>query len=228
MTSYTYDNRGYLETLTYPSGRTVTYGYDDGNRLTSLSDFVSDIDYHPNGVASQLTYANGVVTTLTLDPRQRPDRLDAPGIIDLNYDYDAVGNVDTIVDSINANNSMDFDYDDLDRLTDASGAWGNLHYQYYAGDRTLERLNGQNTSYGYDSRGRLDFLSGRVNLDFTFDSFGHARERGAFRYDYDLEDRTVRVTDAQNNPIISYGYDGQGEHVLLTTPRLQPQRGLPL
>ncbi len=218
VTRYAYDPRGNLETMTYPSGRTVAYGYDAGNRLTSVGGFVSDIDYHPSGVASQLTHANGVVTTLTLDPRQRPDQLNAPAVLDLNYDYDAVGNVDRIVDGINASHSMDFDYDVLDRLTDASGAWGSLHYQYYAGDRLLERLNGQNTSYRYDSRGRLDYLSGRVNLDFTFDSFGNARQRGPLRYDYDLEDRISRVTDAQNNAIIAYGYDGQGERVLLTRP----------
>lgn len=152
ITSYAYDRRGNLGTMTYPSGRTVTYGYDAGNRLTSISGFVTDIDYHPSGVASQLTHANGVVTTLTLDSRQRPDQLNAPAVLDLNYDYDAVGNVDRIVDGMNASHSMDFDYDVLDRLTDASGAWGNLHYGYApSGDRTLDRLNGQNTLYGYDS-----------------------------------------------------------------------------
>jgi len=38
LTSYTYDSRGLLASVSTPDGRTLTYGYDAAHRLTSVSD----------------------------------------------------------------------------------------------------------------------------------------------------------------------------------------------
>src|SRR5262249_45484715 len=136
---------------------------------------------HPSGTVSRLTYANGVVSTLTLDARLRPDGLriaqaSGPSVLDLSYVHDAVGNVERIADAIDVNNGMIFRYDSLDRLAVAGGPWGALRYEYNGvGDRTLEQLNGEATDYTYNARGQLQQLSGRINLDFVFDSFGRTR-----------------------------------------------------
>jgi RHS repeat-associated protein len=47
---YGYDDRGRLESLTYPSGRTVHYGYDDLNRLASVAQNGSPVATVPPGV----------------------------------------------------------------------------------------------------------------------------------------------------------------------------------
>jgi RHS repeat-associated protein len=47
---YGYDDRGRLESLTYPSGRTVHYGYDDLNRIASVAQNGSPVATVPPGV----------------------------------------------------------------------------------------------------------------------------------------------------------------------------------
>jgi YD repeat-containing protein len=218
-TTHDYDSQGNLETLTYPSGRVVTYGYDADNRANSVAGFVSNVTYHPTGLANEISYGNGIVTTLSLDTRQRADQLQAPGVLDLNYDYNAVGNLDQLVDGLNPSNNTSFQYDSLDRLEDASGPWGSLYYEYNDnGDRTLERLDGQDTVYTYDGDGQLQNLSGRLNMEFEYDIFDNVKRRGELNYVYDSEYRLVEVRDEQNLLMVNYSYDGKSRRVLATRP----------
>ncbi|RIK34409.1 MAG: hypothetical protein DCC55_33140 [Chloroflexi bacterium] len=210
VTRYSYDNRGNLTSITYPSGRTITYDRDNGNRISSVSGFASNVQYHPNGLISRMTYANGIVTTLGLDSRQRPDLLQAGAVVGLNYDFDAVDNLTRLADTITPNNTTNFNYDDLDRLTGANGPWGSLQYAYNAaGDRTSETLNGQTTTYAYDPDGLLTNLSGRINLTYGYDHKGNVSHRGEHSYQYDAVNRLVSVSGPDGGT--TYVYDGLGQ-----------------
>ncbi len=80
-TQRSYTAFGALYTLTYPDGEQVTYGYDAGGQVVSVTSpgvtYVSGITYNAAGQISPLTYGNGVVradtyasTTLRLLTRQ--------------------------------------------------------------------------------------------------------------------------------------------------------------
>lgn len=228
-TEYAYDDRGNRVETTYPSGRTVTYEYDAANRVTRVHDaganLVSQVDYHANGAVEGMTFGNGVRTTTNLDLRQRPTDLDALGVLALNYAYDAIGNV-TSLSETTTGYSAAFDYDSLDRLEDAIGPWGNLHYNYNAqGDRTSEILDGQATTYSYDIFGKLTALTGRLNMNFVSDVFGNTRQRrltGGIKhlYTYDAENRIRQVAEeipfGPQDVIQTYAYDGQGRRMIET------------
>ena len=215
-TGYGYDNLGNLATLTYPSGRVVTYGYDAGNRVNRVNGFVTDMAYHPSDVPSRMRFANGATTTLALDALQRPVQLHANGIMDLAYAYDPVGNVTSVQDRLRAANSMNLTYDALDRLTKASGAWGSLAYTYNeAGDRTTVQHDGMTTTYEMNpNSGQLQRLTGGVNLDFQYDFAGNVLRRGSFEYDYDVLNRVhgVQKIDAsgERRSVTNFAYDGLG------------------
>ena len=69
--SVTYDLAGNVKTMTYPSGRTVNYSYDDAGRLSSLTGKLGDgqlrtysaiTQYHPAGMIERETF--GTQTSL--------------------------------------------------------------------------------------------------------------------------------------------------------------------
>ncbi|MGD2108892.1 MAG: DUF6531 domain-containing protein, partial [Phycisphaerae bacterium] len=226
-TGYDYDDRGNLTEITYPSGRVVTYDYDAANRVTTVHDdstpYVQNVSYLPTGSPESWTYGNGITTTVTLEARQRTDTMSAPVVYDLDYDYDGVGNVESLTDPITAY-AGSFIYDDLDRLDTANGPWGSLEYLYTnAGDRFRQTLNGTFRFFNFDNFGQLTSTSGTPALRFTYDDFGNTTSRGFFSneryaYTYDAENRIVDVTYHDGSggvdTVVAYGYDGQDRRMV--------------
>ena len=128
-TSYSYDSAGQLETITYPSGRVVSYARNalgEINQVTSnlgatQKTIIGNATYAPFGPLTSLTYGNG----LDVDYSRRNDyltsRVLSSGGIDETYSYDNAGNVTGITNAIDASLSNVFSYDALNRLT--SDTW---------------------------------------------------------------------------------------------------------
>src|SRR5262249_60263029 len=106
---YTTDANDNLDTITYPSGRLVTYHHDAENKLTSFdhrppgagssTPFAQAFTYGDDGRLS--TYVTGAVTHRFSYEAGRPKRLWTTGgtdALDLTYGYDNVGNVSSITD----------------------------------------------------------------------------------------------------------------------------------
>ena len=149
-TSFKYDANGNRTAITYPSGTTITYAFDYANRPLTLNAwgglFISGTKYLPFGPESEVTYGNGLTHTRTYDSRYRIQRntlTGNPGMIaDYSYTEDAVGNITSIHDLVDASWNRDFAYDDLNRLVTAnSGAslWGPGSYRYDAMGNLLAR-----------------------------------------------------------------------------------------
>ncbi len=69
VTQYTYDQNGNLKTMTYPSGRVVTYNYSNDKVigvLNNASNLATNINYKPFGGMSSLTYGNGLTGSILL------------------------------------------------------------------------------------------------------------------------------------------------------------------
>jgi YD repeat-containing protein len=122
---------GRLAGLTYPSGRSLAYGFDAlGNRLSKTIGANSEI------------YAYGATSNriASLAPASGPLR---------NFQFDANGS--TLDDAVNR-----YAYDSRGRLIQASTAQGATGYQVNALGQRVRKANSQaDTVFHYDTRGRL-------------------------------------------------------------------------
>jgi YD repeat-containing protein len=175
---FDYDNNDNVRTVMYPSERRVAYEYDSENRVSRVYNgynsgqtWASSFTYHPSGGLATYTAA-GVNTTIDYHPTRHWVSGVHSGPLSLTYDYDDVGNIDTITDSRSSYNQA-FAYDPLDRLwTATSPMYGSYEFLYDAhGNRRtsatgtytyisgkpfhLETASGISGAMGYDDNGNL-------------------------------------------------------------------------
>jgi len=149
-TKWSYDSLDRVTGQTYPDGQTVSFAYDAQGKLTAIPGILPQIAYTPAGQTSLKSFSNGKSTTYTFDlANQRLKGIVTPGIQNLSYTHDNVGNIKTITDAIAAKTES-FGYDDLDRLTQAGDSGYSAGYQYNAiGNMQQSTRNGAQISYTY-------------------------------------------------------------------------------
>ncbi len=218
-TSYTYDNNGNRNTITYPSGLNTQYTFDFANRPFSLTagttTVVSAASYLPFGPLTSLAFGNGTTRAMQFDNRYRPleNKLTGPSgtIADYTYTEDNVGNITQLHDAIDPSYNRTFTYDDLSRLTSANtGAslWGTGSYTYDAMGNMLSSSLGTWKSTVSALAGTTPQLStiteNGAPRTVTYDSAGNEVGVGAATYVYSPRNALVA---ADGN---SYVYDGRG------------------
>ncbi|MEV8438665.1 SpvB/TcaC N-terminal domain-containing protein [Actinosynnema sp. NPDC051121] len=172
-TEYTFDSFNRVLTLKYPDSEVLTYGYDTGgqvNRATghkggSDYTYLARLDYDKFGQRLLQETGTGVRTTYAYNPLDRQlanlrSRLpDGHQFQDVAYGYDKVGNVTTLTNTVplphgkpvGGPSTQTYNYDDLYRVTSASG-------QYWNKDNKLDRYN---ATWTYDSIHNLTAKSQR-------------------------------------------------------------------
>ncbi|MEM9522374.1 MAG: SpvB/TcaC N-terminal domain-containing protein, partial [Pseudomonadota bacterium] len=144
-TTWTYDTWNRLHAMTYPDGEVLTNQYDSGGRLRRIDGAKTGVDYEylrhlgydKFGQRVYLHAGNGTETAYAYVPTTR--RLD--GLVagnaqgrtfqDLSYTYDPVGNITaqanaasvTGASQMGGATAFTYEYDDLYRLTGATGLW---------------------------------------------------------------------------------------------------------
>ena len=154
LSQFAYDALDRPVSAIYPDSSAITYQYNRRSLLDSIPGIIANIDYHPSGRRSSITYANGLTTTYGYDPRYRlkhlrTDLINPTGspVQDLSYGFDGVSNITAISDNrlpaaaVPENASQSFAYDDLDRLIRAEGpGYGRIYYDYDSiGNMTLKQ-----------------------------------------------------------------------------------------
>ncbi len=235
-TAWTYNSADLPLTMTYPggssgqAGEVVTYGYNSRmllNSLTGDSNYVTSTVYDSAGRIDLRTFGNNTQTDYTYYPwTAEGGRLQylksgtagSPASLqDLSYAYDAVGNIETITNTL-ASETNSYGYDALNRLT----SW---------------TLNGVTETYGYNSAtGNLETKAG-VTLQYNDAAHVHAVTSASdqstvnsYQYDangnqttrvigsdtftllYDAENRLVEVKK-NSVSIATFVYDGDGKRV---------------
>ncbi|HKJ40098.1 MAG TPA: SBBP repeat-containing protein [Anaerolineales bacterium] len=110
--------------------------------------------------------------------------------------------------------TINYVYDDLNRLTEANYDNGNYyHYAYDAvGNRETQDafLSGllTSTSYYYDNANRLIDVNG---VPYTWDDNGNLKNDGLNDYDYDSANRLKTFTNATTT--VTYAYNGLGDRL---------------
>lgn len=240
-TIYGYTLADTVESMTYPSGRAVILTRDIAGRLSAiltqpsggtLSAVVSGITYAPFGAPMGWTYGNGIVHTNTFDLDYRIDTLQSNGVLSLDLGYTAVDNIGTITNLLDSAQNQVFDYDALNRLTDATGGYGDIDYTYDAVGNRLTRSiidsgGTQTETYGYAvTNNRLLSVQRDDNGLITNRALGYStvgsidtdlRHDGTTRLlVYNHRNRLANVADG-GGTLGVYEYNTSGQRVVKTT-----------
>lgn len=263
-TRYTIDDQ--VQSVSFPAAggleeESVVYSYDalsQPTKVTGLSTYVNATRYSKLGETLQYELGSGTKKTwltYTHDEatrrlsRMRVDREGAPATdLDLNYSYDAIGNITKIADKgASGPDTQCFTYDHLRQLT---SAW-TANDDCASGTPQSDKIGGvapYAVSYAYDSTGnRLKETKhafgggGASTRDYTYPAAGgkqpHALQTaGQDLFEYDDAGNTTRrkvgnsdqslVWDAEGNlesvteagKTTSFVYDADGDRLIRKTP----------
>jgi RHS repeat-associated protein len=213
---YSYDLKGQLTGLSYPSSRqNVVRLYDAAGRLTSVSDWLGNT----------IMFSYDADSNLTVEKFPTKSRLNAA------FSYDAADRLVSIVDQNgkkplasfayqrNAANLITsatetgvpaagqniYTYTSLNQLASANG----VPYGYDAADNIIQLVTGATLSY--DAANELSFLAqGAIVTNFTYDSRGNRLSETppsgpSTTYTYDQANRLTAF-----GSVAAYSYDGDG------------------
>ncbi len=243
VTQYGYDTLDRVITMTYPGGNAgqigeqVNFTYNNANQLNSVTGavpYVQSTAYDAPGRVTQHVLGSNAVqqnyayypwTTRTGNGRLQQLTSGVQGNLtslqNLNYTYDAVGNVQTIVDNKAGPQTQTFHYDSLDRLAEAAatgGAGGTYGTEYYTYDPIGNLTSKAGVTYGYTDalhKHAVTTLNGVQK--FWYDANGNMTTRndstGNFTQQWDKENRLITVTGSATGYFL---YDGDGNRVKAT------------
>ncbi len=135
--SFDFDAMDRVKSRTFPDGDRIEYTYNQRSLLQLIPGLVDNISYIETDQYKTFTYANGVTTTYSYDPRQRLKELHTVGsagssgldLVHYSYTFDGVSNIRAIndlrptaqipvgTDRTSRHNTQLLTYDDLYRLT---------------------------------------------------------------------------------------------------------------
>lgn len=174
-------------TLTYATGKAVTYTYDKGGRLASVADWVggkTTLAYDGGGRLTSMTYPNGVVTT---------------------YNYDSDGNLINIAAGSLA--SIALTRDAAGKITSADRNVPVTPALQAAAQQFSYDAAGQLTSATSDAMGRVTAQNGRTykwNLASQLTAFSDSSNSGAFTYDGLGEMNSSTASGAAQSLVYNY------------------------
>jgi YD repeat-containing protein len=246
--TWTYTYTGYGQVLTIDGPRTdvsdiTTYTYytcttgsqcGQINTITNALGHVTTFNsYNAHGQPLTTTDANGVLTTLTYDARQRLKTRQV-GTETTTYAYYATGLLQTI--TLPDSSTITYGYDAAHRLTDIADTLGNhIHY-------TLDAMGNRTTENTYDPNNTLHRTHTRVinalnEIYQDINAAGTASVATTFGYDnngnqtsvtaplsrntanqYDAFNRLSQITDP-NAGITQFGYDANDNLTSVKDPR---------
>jgi RHS repeat-associated protein len=190
-TQYTYNNNNILTSITYPTGRIITYTPDQIGRVSQVSTtlggnpkiLASGITYLPYGGITRLTYGNGLLLTQGYDNQYRISPIVVGSILNLAFGYDANGNVISITNADPPGG----------QVLESPGV-----YTYQEGTN------------------KLTHIEGTPSIDFGYDANANITTETGWTYVYDLSNQLIRV---QNNgtTVAEYVYNGIGQRIKKNT-----------
>ncbi|WP_423600909.1 RHS repeat-associated core domain-containing protein [Roseateles sp. MS654] len=170
-TSYGYANNGAPTSVTYPSGRVVTYTLDAASRIAGITvndnQVLSGVSYSALGAVTGWSFAGGQSVARTYDTSARLTSVTLPWGT-RQYAYDVDDRIVGITDSLLGAGA--YGYDSQDRLTSAINGAGTWTYQYDAnGNRTGGTSNGSAYGTSVDPGSNRMLAAGQWQNAFTAD-----------------------------------------------------------
>jgi len=265
-TQWTYDTWNRLTGMVYPDGEVLTYNYNLGGLLQSMSGIKDGITYNylpKTGYnkfqrRAYMRYGNGTEMTwdfdiLFSDLLSRLTATTSTGryMMDNAYEYDNENNILGIVNSavkppsnmMGGSASYQFTYDDLYRVTHATGYFGGSNHEHrYSLDMSYNTVSGilrktqlherkayddtdwtpQNKTtydyqYAYNASGQPHAPIHIGREAFTYDANGN---QTGWQDDISAQNRQIKWDEenrvqsmSDNGALYKYGYDASGTRV---------------
>jgi RHS repeat-associated protein len=217
-TQYTFNKNNILTSMTYPSGRVVTYTLDTAQRISQVSTnsqtLASSIAYRPFGPITALTYGNGLSLSQGYDDQYRLSSIVLGSVLNFGYTYDAAGNVTSITNAaapIPASTDTTYAYPtDSNKLSGISGS-DVITYTYdLNGNITAEN----NRVYTYDLSNQIVTVTDN-NTQIAAYIYNGLRQRtkkiagsDTTFYHYDTSGHLIAETNASGTTLVEYIYLG--------------------
>lgn len=231
QTLYSYNLDGQLTQITRPDGETIQYGYDNAGRLATATIGRGTVGYayHPTtGNLASIAAPGGINLAYSYDGFLLiGETWSGPVTGSAGYTYD--NNFRVIASTVNSGNSISYQYDEDDLLTQA----GALALNYNAQNSLLTgtTLGSVNDTWGYNGFGEPVAYTASYNatplydLGFTRDNLGRITQKvetiggvtDTYGYSYDLAGRLIGVTK-NGSTIATYTYDSNGNRLSFTGP----------
>ena len=218
--NYAYNAIG-LVTQRSDAERTINYGYDGINRLTSI-DYPSDSADVTIGYdnANNRTGLSSLVTSYTF-VYDNADRMTSKvqniegRTYNLTFGYDTRDNLTSITYPDNI--SVNYTYDNGNRTTAIAGYITGVTYHPSSGEATITYANGKTATISYNNRYRVSGISvpGVIGYSYLYDGVGNLTTltdniNSAYNQSYAYDDVNRVIT--ANGPWTgnSYSYDIHG------------------
>jgi RHS repeat-associated protein len=214
---YSYDAAGRLDTLTLPSGNTITYSYTNG-KVTSLTlngstTILSNALYQPFGPTTGWTWGNSTLAVREYDLDGKITDLDSAGL--KSYGYDDAFRITSIADATDPSLSQSYGYDLVDRLTSATGTNVNQSWTYDANGNRLTQGGSDPSTYTISSTSnRINSITGSLSRTYGYDAAGNKTSDGVATYSYDDAGRMVSAS--KSGVSATYSLNALGQRVKKT------------
>jgi RHS repeat-associated protein len=191
-TRYGYNKNNTPVSITYPSGRTITYTMDEIDRVSKVSigvglkakPLASSIAYLPFGGITNLIYGNSLSLSHGYDSQYRISSIAVNPLFSRTYEHDPNGNVVSITDTV------DPDWNQPQEKPET--------YTYETGTNRLSRVIAETpTTFGYDLNGNTTSTNNRTYV------YDHSNQITSV-----LED-TIKIAE--------YVYNGAGQRIKKVT-----------
>ena len=219
--SYTYDQAGNPNSVTYPNGSQVYITPDWAGRIDTVklsSTTIATYKYIGSRVAQRSYPVPGVTYQPTYDNLGRITSANSgTSFAKFNYEYAAdSSNISRMTyDHRTGDPCTVFSYDNLDRLSDAQYGIDDSN-ELFAMDKLGNRTN-VNLKDGNDVTYSVDNLTNRYNTvggnSLTYDAAGNlTKDKDGYEYEYDYENRIVKITK-DSSDIAEFAYDALGRRI---------------
>jgi RHS repeat-associated protein len=231
-TSFTYDTKGQLLTVTDPLNHVTTFTYTAAGLVHTITDAqnkVTQFEYDSRGNRTTIIDAIQQPTTFAYDLRNRLTSVTYPTTPQTStaYTYDSRGRRTSVTDA--NGKTTTFGYDDADRLitvTDAQTPAGVTHYEYDSESNLINVTDalGRITHYEYDAQGRVTSTTFPSLLieTYSYDAVGNMtgktdRNQHNVSYSYDELGRRTRKQYPDQTQV-NYSYDAASRLTQVTDP----------
>ncbi len=234
---YTYNLAGGLTSETYPSGRTISTGYDAANRVTQMggvlngqpTSYVASVSYQPHGGPFKMEYGNQLWRTYTYNQRLQVSGLwdalqDMPSqflFLENPIGWGGTDNNGTVRNltlyaggpgpsSALFSFQQTFAYDGVKRLQSVTdtGGWSRGYSYDQFGNRAVTNPVGLSANQAPQSFTGANQVSGG-----SYDAAGNQLAVGGNGLEYDGENRVSQITEPPGGAQLTYYYDGEGRRI---------------
>ena len=217
--SYTYYANGLKQTFTGPDGITYSYSYDENNQLTTVNlPGSGDITFENENWnrTTKKVYPGGTTQHIQYDPLMRIKGIVVKSLLNgtimlYSYTYDPAGNIN---ENYTEHGKYSYGYDDRHQLISVDNP--DFEDESFSYDPVGNRKTSSDTIgvWRYNNNDELEeFDDTLFNYDNNENLVRKTIDRKVINYDYNIQNRLVRLENSSDGLMVSYFYDPFGRRL---------------